>query len=231
MSGKLELGSYEIDLANQLGSGTFGVVYPGKHKSTGDKVAVKKCEIKTDEHGSSAMVEIKNFQQLTGHPNIVHLLDFHYRDTSFWMIMEFCDEGDLDRYMSQTTPDIDAQLDIMRQCASALAFMHTRPQPVVHRDIKPANILMANCKGKVSVKIADFGLSKITDAPDLGQTHLFTTQAGTPGFMAPEFFNREPYTKSVDVFALGLVYISMIKFKRGDKKLIPSAGKIPFEVD
>ena len=221
MSGKLELGSYEIDLTNQLGMGTFGIVYPGKHKTRGTKVAVKKCEIKTDEHGSSAMVEIKNFQQLDGHPNIVHLFDFHYRDTCFWMIMEFCDSGNLDTYMRRTNPDTRAQLDIMLQCAGALAFMHTREQPIVHRDVKPDNIMMTTDKGKVVVKVTDFGLAKISDAPDLGHTILFSTQAGTPGFMAPEFFNKEPYTKSVDVFALGLVFISMVNFKKGDARLLP----------
>ena len=66
---------------------------------------------------------------------------------------------------------------------------------------------------------------KVTDAPDAAKTILFTTAAGTPGFMAPEFFNKQPYSKSVDVFALGLVYVAMINFKRGDKELIPVIGK------
>ena len=148
----LTLGLYEIDLTDKLGQGTFGVVYRGKHIKNKDVVAVKQCEIKTDEYGFMAMKEIKNFQQLEGHPSIVTLLDFHYNKSSFWMVMEFCDAGDLVKYMKETDLKLTEKINIMYQCASALAFMHTRPQQVVHRDLKPANILMKTQNGKVIIK-------------------------------------------------------------------------------
>ena len=147
--------------------GTFGVVYSGKHITSGEKIAVKQCEIKNDQHGSMAMIEIKNFQQLENHPNIVRLYDFHYQKNSFWLVMEFCDAGDLVQYMKLTNPDVDAQINIMYQCASAIAFMHSRPSPVVHRDIKPANIMMKTEGKGVVVKVTDFGLSKVRVHPDV----------------------------------------------------------------
>ena len=76
------------------------------------------------------------------------------------------------------------------------------------------------------MKVTDFGLSKVVeDAPDPGMTMFFTTAAGTPGFMAPEFFMSEPYTSSVDVFALGLVFLAMLTFQKGDKDLVPLSCK------
>ena len=43
-------------------------------------MAVKKIEIPDDETGAEAMKEIKNFQRLEAHPNIIYLYDFHYKD-------------------------------------------------------------------------------------------------------------------------------------------------------
>ena len=222
---ELKLGAYTVRLTDKLGQGTFGVVYSGRGTKSGEKVAVKQCEIQSDEKGSMAMVEIKNFQQLENHPNIVHLYDFHYRNNSFWMVMEFCDLGDLEQYMKKTRLDTAALLNIMYECADAIAYMHSRKNPVVHRDIKPNNIMMKAEGQRATVKVTDFGLSKVVDAPDEAKTVLFSTVAGTPGFMAPEFFNKEPYTNSVDVFALGLLFVSMLNFKPGDKHLIALLGE------
>ena len=146
---KLSLGSYDIDLTDKLGQGTFGVVYRGRHSKNKDVVAVKQCEVKTDEFGFMAMKEIKHFQQLEGHANIVRLLDFHYNKNSIWMVMDFCDAGDLTKYMKECDLNMAEKINIMYQCASAIAYMHTRKHQVVHRDIKPANIMMKTEKGRL----------------------------------------------------------------------------------
>ena len=215
---------YEICMADKLGRGGFGTVYKGKHCHSGNTVAVKQCIIPSDRDGFNAMKEVKNFQQLEQHPNVVHLFDFYYRDNAFWFVMEFCNAGDLTRYMRKTNLGIDEKLDIMYQCASAIAYMHTRKNPVIHRDIKPANILLKTEHPKTVVKVTDFGLSKILDHDSL-RTNKLITHAGTPAFMSPEQLGFEKYTSSVDVFALGLVYHCMLKFKTGDRELIPSLRK------
>lgn len=73
------------------------------------------------------------------------------------------------------------------------------------------------------MKLTDFGLSKIVDI-DPNKTVLFTTAAGTPGFMAPEFFLGDGYGMSVDIFALGLVFLALVNFEDGDKELLPVSG-------
>ena len=78
--------------------------------------------------------------------------------------------------------------------------------------------------GKVIVKVSDFGLSKM--ASNSAATALFSTLAGTPAFLAPEVFLKKPYTFSVDVFSLGLVFLAMIQHTKGDRKLYPRFGKI-----
>ena len=74
------------------------------------------------------------------------------------------------------------------------------------------------------VKVSDFGLSKM--ASNSAATALFTTLAGTPGFLAPEVFLKKPYTFSVDVFSLGLVFLAMIQHTKGAPVLYPRFGNI-----
>ena len=53
-------------------------------------------QITNDKMGAEGLEEIKKFEKIEAHENIVRLHDFHYLDLSFWMIMEFCDGGDLE---------------------------------------------------------------------------------------------------------------------------------------
>ena len=136
------LGHYVVDKENVLGVGGFGIVYSGIDETTAKKVAIKQVKINKDEDGYMAMQEIKHFNRLPGHPNLVQLLDFHYKDKSFWMVMDFSDVGDLDVYICQKNPDFDEKLRLMFHCACAIAHMHSASPPVGHRDIKPANVLL-----------------------------------------------------------------------------------------
>ena len=227
MDGSFKLSDYKISMLDKLGQGTFGVVYRGSHITKGFEVAAKQCELKTEKHGPVAMTEIKHFQYLQKHPHIVKLHDFDYKINSFWIIMEFCDVGDLEWYYYEKTPDINETKDIMFQCASAVHFMHSRTKPAVHRDIKPQNILMTMYNGKAIVKLTDFGLAKTVEIQDPAKTLMFRSKVGTPGFMAPEFYSDPTNTwgKPVDVFALGLVFLAMILHKPGDRSLVPPTGQ------
>ena len=136
------LGRYTVNMDIMIGRGGFGVVYSGTDERKKEKVAVKQVKINKDEDGYMAMQEIKHFDRLPEHPNLIRLLDFHYKDRSFWMVMDFCVVGDLDVYVCENNPDIDEILRLMFQCACAIAHMHSASPPVVHRDIKPANVLL-----------------------------------------------------------------------------------------
>lgn len=56
----------------KLGEGTYGVVYKGKHKETGELVAIKKIRLEKEDDGvpSTAIREISLLKNLK-HPNIV----------------------------------------------------------------------------------------------------------------------------------------------------------------
>ena len=75
-----------------------------------------------------------------------------------------------------------------------------------------------------TVKLTDFGLSKMVDVDDMMKTAMFSTVVGTPGFMAPELYMKKPYNQAVDIFAMGLVFFA-IYMQKGDEALCPVSCK------
>ena len=87
------------------------------------------------------------------------------------------------------------------ELAQALAYLHQCKPPIIHRDLKPDNILLAD---NGSIKLADFGLSKICLSEGRGQYQM-TGETGTLQYMAPEVMRSEHYNKSVDIYSFALV--------------------------
>ena len=77
------------------------------------------------------------------------------------------------------------------ELAQALAFLHQCKPPIIHRDLKPENILLAD---NGSIKLADFGLSKICQSKGSGQYQM-TGETGTLQYMAPEVIREDGHGK------------------------------------
>ena len=84
--------------------------------------------------------------------------------------------------------------DLIRATLSAVAYLHDHG--IVHRDLKPENLLFRTPEDNADLLIADFGLSRIMDEEAF---HVLTTTCGTPGYMAPEIFNKSGHGKPVYV--------------------------------
>lgn len=103
---------------------------------------------------------------------------------------------------------------ILRQCLSALRYLHGPNVTIVHRDIKTENILVqSRNEDHIEVKLADFGLSK--DYDDL------STICGTRRYLAPEVYSIEQFTRgggkgrvsygsAVDIWSLGTVVYGLL---------------------
>lgn len=97
----------------------------------------------------------------------------------------------------------DAQV-IARQLLDALAYMHLNN--VTHRDLKLENLLLARPNDISSVVIADFGLARNA----VNARQVFSTQCGTPSYVAPEILLGKPYTPAVDVWSLGVILYTLL---------------------
>ena len=114
--------------------------------------------------------------------------------------MENLSGGDLFTYLEKrkfTISEHRAKV-ISYQIATALYYLHSFG--ICHRDLKPENILMVNSSEDASIKIVDFGLSKI-----IGPTETSLDPFGTISYAAPEIILRKPYGKEVDLWSMGVI--------------------------
>ena len=226
-NGTAEILGYTVDLLYELGRGSFGIVYKGSNQN-GNEVALKKLNRKDKK---SAAIEAARFyymmdQQLQQNDHIVQIRDVKKCKREMWIVMEYCNFGNLSDYFS-TNGDIlqpiGPKVKLMRQIINGIAFLHHRD--IVHRDIKPQNILVKS-DGYATVKLADFGLSKILH-PDASSSGM-SSDVGTELYKAPEFWNRIPphdklkYYRNIDVYAAGLTFTAILQFRAG-QSLAPRA--------
>ncbi|XP_014394218.1 PREDICTED: cyclin-dependent kinase 1 isoform X5 [Myotis brandtii] len=167
----------------KIGEGTYGVVYKGRHKTTGQIVAMKKIRLESEEEGvpSTAIREISLLKELR-HPNIVSLQDVLMQDSRLYLIFEYL-SMDLKKYLDSIPPGqyMDSALvkSYLYQILQGIVFCHSRR--VLHRDLKPQNLLIDD---KGTIKLADFGLARAFGIPIRVYTHEFIAAALHSPFIA-----------------------------------------------
>ncbi|EJW73546.1 other/TLK protein kinase, partial [Wuchereria bancrofti] len=155
------------------------------------------------------------------HPRIVRLFDLFTIDNhSFCTVLEYCDGNDLDFYLKQNKqiPEKEARSIIM-QVVSALRYLSEKRPPIIHYDLKPANILLQSGTTSGAIKITDFGLSKIMEDADDGDSIELTSQgAGTYWYLPPETFvvghNPPKISSKVDVWSVGVIFYQCLYGRR-----------------
>ncbi|KAI5090394.1 hypothetical protein C0J45_19255 [Silurus meridionalis] len=133
------------------------------------------------------------------------------RCLALWLVMEYCDGGDLNHYILSQSPDIQRNLQVVQQLSSAMAFLHGLG--IVHRDLKPANVLVCLTRSGPVIKVADFGLSKMVEGPaDGDQSRLaLSSTCGSDFYMAPEVWAGHSYTAQADIFSLGVLFWAVLE--------------------
>ncbi|RAW38780.1 hypothetical protein PC110_g4977 [Phytophthora cactorum] len=191
-------------LGRKLGSGAFSVVHIATHRETRKQVAVK-CIAKAslgpqDVHSLKQEVEVMSS---LNHPNIVPLLDYFEEDRYYYIVTPLCTGGELfdDLVKRKSYTEEDARV-LMRKLASAIDYLHSRG--IVHRDLKPENILLKTSAPGAEVMIADFGFARPMNGSRRG------TACGTPGYVAPEVVQGEPYGAEVDCWSLGVILFILL---------------------
>jgi serine/threonine protein kinase len=211
--------AYQI--IRMVGEGGMGRVYEARHTRLSNKrFAVKMLH---PEYARQPEV-VARFQREAeaasgiGHPNVVDVYDVHHtEDGRPYLVGEFLEGEEFGDFLDRAGKiPTGLAVNIARQICEALAAAHARG--VVHRDMKPENVFLTGPLGHPTVKVIDFGISKVGDA---GGTALTRTGMimGTPSYMAPEQARGEKVDLRADVYAVGgILYRSL-------------TGRKPFDSD
>lgn len=196
---------------NELGRGSFSIVYSGiyngkdnKYIRFNSKVAIK--IIKTDNLTSKAKeileeeVSIMMMIKDNPHPNIVGCYDVLNNDKELFIIMEYCDSGDLRSILKKPIKEKYAQFYF---CQLRNGLKYLDDNFIIHRDIKPKNILLTD--NRRILKIADFGFAKRFE-----EQSLHETICGSPLYMAPEIMKDKMYTNKTDLWSIGMILYEML---------------------
>ncbi|KAF3445409.1 hypothetical protein FNV43_RR10585 [Rhamnella rubrinervis] len=205
-----ELISATENFKTQIGSGGFGTVYRGTMPDE-TVVAVKKIT----NLGTRGKKEFLTETAIIGsirHVNLVRLKGFCIQGQLRFLVYEYMNKGSLERLLFGTGPVLKWQerLNIALGTAKGLAYLHREcHHKIIHCDIKPDNILL---HGERSVKISDFGLSKLLDHQK--SSKLLTTMRGTRGYIAPEWLTSYGITDKSDVYSFGMVLLEIVNGRR-----------------
>ena len=190
----ITLGNYKIQ-RKSIGKGSFSKIYVGTAISTGEQIAVKIIKKKNVKNENNILREIK-IMSMIKHTNVLCLLDVLVSDNKYYLIMEYCNMGDLKQYMKDKDINQTELKYYMTQIRDGMWELHKNN--IIHRDLKPQNILVTedNC-----LKISDFGFAK-SYIPD---TDLQQTMCGSPLYMAPEILRQQKYTDIADLWSIGII--------------------------
>lgn len=147
----------------------------------------------------------KRLQALDGHANVVELLEAYANKQSVFLVMEFCNQGDLlkllmDQPGNRVTPE--RALDLLFQIASGLQYLHAHN--IAHRDLSLENVFLHDgvCK------IGDFGLSTLADKP--AKDCVGKTQYVAPEAVQSQAAGGAYDPIKADIWSLGVILFMML---------------------
>lgn len=205
-------------LISRLGSGGMSAVYLARHTLIDRLVAVKtlRRELAQDPIQRDRFIREARAVNRINHQNIVEISDYgETEDGLVYLVMEYVPGESLLKTLAKGPMDEARVLHIAEQIGGALARAHQ--MGVVHRDLKPENLLLMKLKKEGDfIKILDFGIAKILDAPSLtGSQQIF----GTPGYIAPEYIQSTDIDGRADLYSLGVILYELV------------TGALPFDYE
>jgi eukaryotic-like serine/threonine-protein kinase len=211
--GQILAGKYRVERV--LGVGGMGVVIAARHVELDEKVAIKFL-LPTMLADTNAVVrfsrEAKAAVRIKSE-HVARVFDVgRLENGAPYMVMEFLEGNDLAAWLARSGPLPVAQaVDFVLQACIGVADAHALG--IVHRDLKPANLFcVRRSDGRPSIKVLDFGISKMTDAAGSGMSFTHTSaMMGSPLYMSPaQFRSSKNVDARTDIWALGAILFELV---------------------
>jgi len=201
-----------------LGSGSYGSVYKAKNLVMDNIVAIKMIE-KVQENMIDDL-EIKNevnILKTLSHPNIVKIYEFFDTAIYYYIVTEYCKNGELFSYITNVYNETQLAV-LFYQVFSGLCYLHEKK--ILHRDLKLENLMVSEKEKDLVtgeeyfwIKIIDFGTAKIFQKNKTEKTVI-----GSSYYIAPEVL-RQKYNEKCDTWSVGVILFMTL------------AGFAPFDGD
>jgi serine/threonine-protein kinase len=206
-----------------LGRGGMGVVVAAHHLQLDTRVAIKflHSEMLSDSEAVARFSrEARAAVKITSE-HVARVLDVGSLESGApYIVMEFLEGRDLSSWLQSSGPmPVEQAVEFLLHACDALAEAHSLG--IVHRDLKPSNLFCIRTPdGNLSVKVLDFGISKLGEAGRNSAMSAVTRTValmGTPFYMSPEQMkSAKSADAQSDIWALGVILYELL------------SGKVPF---
>ncbi|RHZ58653.1 hypothetical protein Glove_372g27 [Diversispora epigaea] len=209
----------------QIGKGGFGTI----HYAMWINESINKWDTKNQKwkRNDNREVALKKFDNFVNFDDVLNEMEIHFKTYecdssiqiygitqdpethSYMMVLEYAKDGNLREYLKINFNNINWLQKLFNLTDLSLRFMNIHQLDIVHQDFHPGNILSSDFENSCSIRISDFGLSKlIGENPNNPEKkNIF----GVLPYIAPEVLSGgEEYTKAADVYSFGIIVYEIV---------------------
>jgi len=199
-------------LNDRIGSGRYSNVFSSTEIATGYTWAIKAIDkSRLDDNEREMLRSEIAIMRVLNSPFVVQMKELFEEKDHLYLVTELVEGGELfTRVLVKKVLSEYSCYHIIKQLLLTVKYLHD--VGIIHRDIKPENILLVDRSELPSIKLADFGLSKL-----VGPEELLYAPCGTLAYVAPEVLTQTGYTRKADLWSIGVVAYLMLR------------GKLPFD--
>lgn len=204
--GSLVDGKYKV--LSEIGHGGMSVVYLALNERANKTWAIKEVrkngETNYDVVKQGLIAETNILKQLN-HPRLPSIIDVIDDGDSFLIVMDYVEGSSLEKKLSRGPQPWEDVVEWSKQLCDVLAYLHSRPKPIIYRDMKPSNVML---KPNGDVVLLDFGTAREYKSQRAGDD---TTCLGTRGYAAPEQYGGMGQTDGrTDIYCLGATMYHLV---------------------
>ncbi|XP_015200423.1 serine/threonine-protein kinase Nek1 isoform X2 [Lepisosteus oculatus] len=193
---------------SKIGEGSFGKAILVKSKEDGKQYVIKEINISkmSNKERQESRREVAVLANMK-HPNIVQYRESFEETGCLYIVMDYCEGGDLFKRINAQKGVLFSEDQIMDWFVQiCLALKHVHDRKILHRDIKSQNIFLTK---DGTIQLGDFGIARVLNST----VELARTCIGTPYYLSPEICENKPYNNKSDIWALGCVLYEMCTLK------------------